>query len=205
MNNHSKTYSFILRSLLLLMLFSAAAFLLLKASLSPINAQTEERVFENTIPKEVPIRVAIKKEWEQAFKDLGNDKWVSEFELEVTNIGDKPIYYLAFHLVTNVDGGPVLVPDNVRNGRILMDIRYGSDDFMDIITKARPDDMPIKPSETVILTIDSREIVPWERSVRNGNFPQATKVKLTMMVLSYGDGTGHFGNSAEIYPSKRQD
>src|SRR5258708_1238763 len=53
-----------------------------------------ERTIENTIPKDVPIKIKIKKEKEQSFKDLNNEEWVREFELEVTNTGDKPIYFL---------------------------------------------------------------------------------------------------------------
>ncbi len=58
------------------------------------GAQSEERVFRAEIPEHLPIRVRIAKAQEQGFKKLNNDKWLRDFMLEVTNTGDKPIYYL---------------------------------------------------------------------------------------------------------------
>jgi hypothetical protein len=187
-------------------LFLIAILVTMSASLFLTNAQTEERIFENAIPKEVPLKVRLKKEKEQSFKDLTNEKWVRELELEVINTGEKPIYYLALVLETNIDGGPVLVPDSVRNGRVGLDVRYGSDDFGDIVTKARGDDIPIKPGETYILTVDSREAQAWEMFIHDGIHPQATKVKLIMQIITFGDGTGLWTSSGTPFPAaqKRQ-
>jgi hypothetical protein len=49
-----------------------------------------------------PIKIKVKKEKEQSFKDLKNEKWLREFELEVTNTGDRPIYYLEIVMDTDV-------------------------------------------------------------------------------------------------------
>jgi hypothetical protein len=51
------------------------------------KAQPEERHLQDEIPKHVPLRARIKKEKEKGFKDLKNERWAREFELEVTNIG----------------------------------------------------------------------------------------------------------------------
>jgi len=56
---------------------------------SSARPQETERVFDNTIPKSVPIEFRIKKEKEKSFKDLNNEKWVRELEFELTNTGDK--------------------------------------------------------------------------------------------------------------------
>lgn len=64
--------------------------------------QENERQVVDLIPKHVPIKIKIKKEKEAGFKDLSNEKWAREFELEVTNTGTKPIYYLYFHVMTDV-------------------------------------------------------------------------------------------------------
>lgn len=196
MEFNSKTVARFFRFLLLIAIIT-----IMPGSLSSTYAQSQERIFVNAIPKHVPVKVRIKKEKEQSFKDLANDKWVSEFELEVTNTGDKPIYYLAFFLKTNVTTAGVVLPDDsVRENRFVFDLRYGSDDFGDIITKARPDDVPIQPGETVVLTIDGRETGPWEASVRKGNHPQATRIQLLIEILNFGDGTGLFGSGATPYP-----
>src|SRR5829696_571795 len=64
--------------------------------------QENERQLEDLIPKHVPIKIKIKKEKEAGFKDLKNEKWAREFELDVTNTGTKPIYSLYFHVMTDI-------------------------------------------------------------------------------------------------------
>jgi hypothetical protein len=67
-------------------------------------------------------RSKLKKEKEESFKDLKNEKWLREFELEVTNTGDKPIYFLYIMLGTNVkdkeDGLELYVPADLWASRI---------------------------------------------------------------------------------------
>src|SRR5256886_2138983 len=82
----------------LLVIFAALVFLMKtmseqSAAQAPAAQSRKERILENLIKKNVPIKVNVKKEKEESFKDLNNEKWVREFELEVTNTGDKPIYF----------------------------------------------------------------------------------------------------------------
>jgi hypothetical protein len=94
------------KTVLLLFALTLATIFLMNAPLTSSIARGQgERVFENTIPKDVPIKIKIKKEKEESFKDLKNEKWLSEFELELTNTGDKPIYFLYLTLVTDVRVG----------------------------------------------------------------------------------------------------
>jgi hypothetical protein len=55
------------------------------------SSAAQERIFENKVPAHIPIKIKIRKEKEESFKDLKNEKWLGEFELEVTNTGDRPI------------------------------------------------------------------------------------------------------------------
>ncbi len=66
----------------------------------------------------------------------------------------------------------------------------------DIVTKATIDDVPIKPGETIVLT--TRQATAWEIGIREKRWPEATKFKAEIQVLSFGDGTGYWGN--ELYP-----
>jgi hypothetical protein len=157
--------------------------------LSSSSAALQERIFENKIPAHIPIKIKIKKEKEQSFKDLKNEKWLREFELEVTNTGDKPIYYLEIVMDTGVkfDGsGP----------EIVFPLRYGRAELGDIVTKATSDDVPIKPGDTIILT--TRQATAWEIGIRENRWPEATKFKAEIQMLSFGDGTGYWGT--ELYP-----
>lgn len=69
-----------------LMLFVVGV-LIMGSRLTSSSAALQERIFENKIPSHIPIKIKIKKDKEESFKDLKNGKWVREFELELTNTG----------------------------------------------------------------------------------------------------------------------
>jgi hypothetical protein len=197
----------IMRAKTFLLLVTVAVFLMQAPVTSSFAGMQEERVFENTLPKEVPLKVKIKKEKEQSFKDLKNEKWVRELELELTNTGDKPIYFLDMFLRTNVAPGiEVMLEDGVREGRLGLTIEYGRAELGDIISKPGPDDVPIKPGETYIFTIHPGEVGGWEIGIRDGAHPQPTRVQLVFQSLSFGDGTGLFGAGGQPYspPPRKQ-
>ena len=157
--------------------------------LTSSSAALQERIFENKIPAHIPIKIKIKKEKEKSIKDLKNEKWLREFELELTNTGDKPIYFLYITMDTDVKYervGPTIV----------FPLTYGRAQLGDIVTKATSDDVAIKPGETIILT--AGDATAWEKAVREDRWPESTKFSAKIQVLSFGDGTGYFGT--ELYP-----
>src|SRR5437868_6895470 len=99
MNPPEKTSTTFARVVLLLSFVCLASIFLINGTLSTGIAQSEEREIEDKIPKHLPIKIKIKKEKEKAFKDLSNDNWMRDVEFEVTNTGDKPIYFLRFEIV----------------------------------------------------------------------------------------------------------
>ena len=181
---NSSTASALVAKLILVLFLCLIVLLLTTArrTSSVALAQTE-RVFENTIPKDVPIKIKIKKEKEESFKDLKNEKWLREFELELTNTGTKPIYFVFINLATDV---------RVGGDRLVFPLSYGRPELSDIVTRAHPDDVPIKPGETFVLKMG--EVPGWERGVREGRWPQASKFRAELQSISFGDGTGYFGN-----------
>src|SRR6266496_1137118 len=95
MNAFSSTPNATGKTIAIVLALAVLAVLLLGLQLtSSVAALQEARVFENAIRKDVPVKIKIKQETEATFKDLNNEKWVSEFELELTNTGNKPIYFL---------------------------------------------------------------------------------------------------------------
>ena len=108
--------------------------------------QEEKRELEDKIPKHVPIKVKIRSEKEKGFKDLTNGNWLRDFELEVTNTSNKPIYFLELWL---------MLPDTkTENNRPLaFSLRYGRDDFIDYETRSVATDVPIQPHETYTFII----------------------------------------------------
>jgi len=155
----------------------------------PSSSAAQERIFENKVPAHIPIKIKIRKEKEESFKDLKNERWLREFELEVTNTGDRPIYYLEIVMGTEV------MPDGLPE--IVIPMHYGRAELGDIVTKATSDDVPIKPGETVILTAGGMA-TNWEKARREYGWPDASKFRAEFQILSYGDGTGYW--ASELYP-----
>ena len=168
----------------------ALALLIVGVLMLASSSAAQERIFENKISDHIPIKIKIRKEKEGSFKDLKNEKWLREFELEVTNTGDRPIYFLLIHLDTNVkfDGGP----------EIVYSVMYGRPELGDIVTKATSEDVPIKPGETIYLSVNLSGARLWETMVREQRFPESTKFTALFQQLSFGDGTGYF--AGELYP-----
>ena len=156
----------------------------------------EERTFENTIPKHVPIKIKLKSEKEKAFKDLTNSEWHRDFELEVTNTSDKPIYFLEVWLVL-----PETKSEN--NVQIAFPLRYGRADFIHFNTRPIATDVPIQPGETYTFTIPEGEQRGWRWFKARGN-ADPRKVEIKFVQLSFGDGTGFNGTDALPYPYKRE-
>jgi hypothetical protein len=191
----SKGYPVIVKRLLQLFFLGLAIILLTEGPLIPNLAQsTEERELEDKIPKHLPIRVKLKKEKEKAFKDLKNEKWVRDFELEVTNIGDKPIYYLSLLLL--------LTDTKASNSRqIVFPLRYGRSELVDFRTSLQSADVPIKPGESYVLKIPLREAKGWENFKSKEKKPEPKKVQLKFQLINFGDSTGFMRNDGVPIPN----
>jgi hypothetical protein len=181
-----------------LLLFCSASALLVNGILTPGIAQSkDQREVEDKIPKHVPIKVKIKAEKEKAFKDLKNEKWLRDLELEVTNTSGKPIYFLelwvVFPEVIAEDGHKVGIP-----------LRYGRIEFIDFDTVPLPSDMPIPAGATHIFTIPENNQRGWEWHKNKENRPDPKRVEIIFVQLSYGDGSGFNGTDAKPYPYKRE-
>lgn len=166
----------------LLLVCLAFAFTM-KVMITPSTAQSpDERELEVTVPKHLPIKVKIKAEKEKAFKDLKNEKWLRDFELEVTNTGNKPIYCLSLHLIPP----GITAPDGTE---IVFPLYYGRTELCDIGVRARADDISLKPGETYVFSLAHKQRV-WERFKADEKWPQPKKLILNFQILSFGDGTG---------------
>ncbi|HLN97703.1 MAG TPA: hypothetical protein VK208_04515 [Pyrinomonadaceae bacterium] len=114
--------------LILLLVIGFAVTFSIKILDPSLAKDSEQREIENKIPKNLPIKVNIDKEKEDKIKDINNDQWVRDFELEVTNISEKPIYFLSMY---------VLLPEFIgQNGGVKgMPLRYGRMDFIKSATR----------------------------------------------------------------------
>jgi hypothetical protein len=155
--------------------------------------QESERQIEDKIPKHVPIKIKVKKEKEAGFKDLNNERWAREFELEVTNTGTKPIYFLYLYVVTDIKAA--------AGFRIVFPLYYGRSELSDIKTKPESTDIPIQPGESVSLKIHPGQLDAWDVARKKENRPFPKRLQVTFQILSFGDATGYFGTDATAIPS----
>src|ERR1043166_8962258 len=103
MNIQAKASVLPAKALVVLFVFMIVVIWLMKSPPTSVSAGLqEERVFENAIPENAPIRINMKKEKEKSFRELKDENWVRDFELEVKNTGDKPIYFIFIDLITDV-------------------------------------------------------------------------------------------------------
>jgi hypothetical protein len=159
----------------------------------PVKAQGE-RQLENLMPKHIPLGVKIKKEKEKEFKDLSNEKWARDFELEVTNTGDKPIY--EFYLLLTLD------IKELSGQNVLAMVYYGRTELGDLRVRATPDDIPVNPGESVVLKIHPGLLDAWDILDHRENRPHPKKIKIELQHLNFGDRTGYMGNNGILLPRK---
>jgi hypothetical protein len=195
MNSHS--IRFAKKLFLFFVLCLLAGWLLTRAALMPGRAQEpKERVLEDMIPAHVPIKVKIKKEKEKAYKDLNNAKWARDFELELTNTGNKPIYSLYLLLVLPE------IRHETTGLNLVFPLTYGRDEIGEATSMATPEDVPIKPGETYVFKIHPGQVPAWEKEQREQNRPQPTRIQIKLQILSFGDGTGYIGSGGDAVHRK---
>jgi len=185
------------RRLVLVLLLAGFAFVLLVAGArTPSVAMSfQGRQVVEDLPKNVPLKVKLKAEKEPKFKDLSNPDWLGDFELEVTNTSDRPIYFLEFWLMLP----ETRTPDN---NPIAFSLRYGRSDFIRLETLRNDMDVPIKPGEMYTFTIQTDEQQGWHKFKSKGDVPDPARVKIHFVQLSFGDGTG-FQSGGAVFPPKR--
>ncbi len=156
------------------------------------SGSQEERGLEDKVPKHLPIKIKIRSEKEKAFKDLNNERWARDLELELKNTGDKAIYYIELILMLpelQVGGHPAA-----------FDMHYGRDKLHYFETKLEPEDVPIKPGETYVFKVPEKQAFAWEKFQQSENWSQPKKILLEFNRLNFGDGTGFWGNTGGPWP-----
>jgi hypothetical protein len=140
----------------------------------------EERKFESTIPAHVPIKVKVKNE--QAFKNMGNENWARDLEIEVKNTGNKSIYFL--YLV-------IVLPDVTVGGYPYgFQVTYGRKELVRITTPLQSDDMPIQPGASITLKIPETQLRAYEGARDEEKLARPKRVEFDMQLINFGDGTG---------------
>lgn len=153
---------------------------------SPEKEEKEERKIETRIPAHLPIKVVFKNI--EKVKDLKNEDWINDLEVEVTNTGTKPIYYLYIDL-----GLPDMVTDDPATTTLGIPLRYGRPQLVDLTTPLESSDVPIKPGESIILKTDYSpdDIVLWKKLRAKGTYLNPRKLQFWFESWNFGDGAGY--------------
>lgn len=154
------------------------------------NSEAKERRFENTVPEHVPLKVKLKSE--KSFKDLKNKGWARELEIEVTNTGSKPIYYLYVVIV---------MPDVLVGGhRLTMRTTYGRTELGLPETPVEPDDVPVLiPGQSLTIKLPERKVRGYERSRDDEGRPDPKVVEFEIQAVKFGDGTSFRGRKGMLW------
>ncbi len=148
------------------------------------EATDNERRLENKIPKHLPLKVKIKRDKLDKFKDLANEHWARDLEIEVTNTGIKPIYFLYLYLVL-----PEL--KSSETGDVVLPLVFGRIELGVVGVKAEPQDVPIVPGETYTLKLHPGNVAGHEEFNRRLRRPLPKTVVLKIQFLMFGNSTGH--------------
>jgi hypothetical protein len=165
----------------LLLLVFVCGFVASRAQESPPEG---EREVVEKIPKHLPIKFKVKKP--EKLKDAKNEEWLGELEVEVTNTGTKPIYYL--HISVSLPD--VFAPSGLNLG---FPLEYGRVDLISISEPVRPDDVPIQPGGVVVLKVPENPVEAWKLRRARGERTNPKKIVFRFNYLNFGDGTGFVG------------
>jgi hypothetical protein len=186
------------RSLVVLvMLVSLLAALFWIMSGAAQTPAKEEREVVDKIPKHLPIKVKVKKE--AKLKDTDNDDWLRDVEVEVTNTSAKPIYFIEMYLDV-----PDALADDERG--TVYHLYYGRPELIKFDEPVRPDDVPLKPGESITLGVADleNEMVSWKHFRAKGTFRNPKRLQFKFVLMNFGDGTGFVGTDGTAIPEKRE-
>lgn len=113
--------------------------------------QSAQRSIENKAPPNVPLEIKIKNEE----KIRTNTQWYKDFEMEITNTWEKPIYYFSLFIlmpgVTSMDGATMI-----------FNVNFGRAELVDINVPRWLDDKPRLPGEAFTFVISPENQIAWE-------------------------------------------
>lgn len=154
----------------------------------------QEREMEYRIPSHLPIRVKLKNP--ENLKDLKNEELLGDLEVEVTNTGTKPIYYLYIALVLP----DVTTEDGVN---IAYSLRYGRVQLYEPREPGRPDDVPLLPGESAALKLPADRVSAWKEFRNRGKLSNPKKLSFWFQTINFGDGTGFWTPDGRPFPNVR--
>lgn len=173
-------------------------FAIIKVTISTTAQSSQsKRQLDDRVPGHLPIKVKIKKEKQEGFQDLKNERWARDFELEVTNTGNRPIYALSLLWMLE----EVKMPDGNPYGSTF---RYGRSEFITVPgERPKPEDIPIQPGETYVFKLSNSSVEGWENWAKKNHLSQPKSIQIFLNFICFGDGTGWEGPKGERFDRQK--
>ena len=158
---------------------------------APVAGQERARAFVNTLPARLPLKAAVKNR--ERVADPQNERWLRDLEVEVTNTGSKPVYFVSLLL---------LLPGAKMGGvQPVYKLKFGSPELGSFTAIARPEDVPLAPGESAVVKVPEIDAVKWEKWKARGAATDPQKLVLVLNRLNFGDGTGFVGQDGRPMPN----
>jgi hypothetical protein len=165
--------------------------LALCAGAVPAAAQERLREVVSTVPARVPLRAVVLNR--ERVAGPRNDRWLRDLEVEVTNTGSKPVYFVS--LLLQLPGAKLSGLQPVYR------LKFGSSRLGSFTAIARPEDVPLAPGESAVLKVPEGEAATWEKWKASGKATDPQRLVLAFHQLNFGDGTGYAGRDARPLPN----
>jgi hypothetical protein len=157
----------------------------------PASGQEHVRDVVSSIPARVPLKAVVKNR--ERVADPRNERWLRDLEVEVTNTGGKPAYFVSLLL---------LLPGAKLAGlQPVYRLKFGSPALGSFTAIARPEDVPLAPGESVVLKVPEEEAATWEKFKARGAATDPRRLVLVFHQLNFGDGTGYAGRDGRPLPN----
>ena len=149
------------------------------------------RAVVNALPARLPLKAVVKNR--ELVADPKNERWMRDLEVEVTNTGSRPIYFVSLLL---------LLPGAKMGGlQPVYQLKYGNPALGSFTAVARPDDVPLAPGASAVIKVPEDEALVWEEWRARGAATDPQKLVLVLHQLTFGDGTGLVGRDARPMPN----
>ena len=145
----------------------------------------------NALSPRLPLKAVVKNQ--ELVADPQNDRWMRDLEVEVTNTGSRPIYFVTLLL---------LLPGAKMGGvRPIYQLRFGHPSLGSFTSIAQPEDVPLAPGASAVIKVPEDEALVWESWKARGAATDPQKLVLVLHQLNFGDGTGLVGRDARPMPN----
>ena len=173
---------------IVLLVFAALPFLI-KTTWSSSSAQSpdstaQEREFKlHREYKNMPLEV-------RAVRNLQSENWLKDLEIEIKNVGRKPIYFVL---------GYLLFPDDKSAERVGIRLMYGHG--INAERQSEPADPHLDPGEVYTFKIDEDFQKGFERRTKESP-GMYKKFEFWLTIIGFGDGTSFENGENQDYRKK---